>query len=55
MSTPPEPSRRATKKRITEDEWSSYKTEINKLYIDQNKDVKEVRDILKKNWGFDAQ
>jgi Clr5 domain len=50
-----ESSKRAPKKRITDDEWLSFKTTIGKLYLDEGKDVKEVRDTMKRDFGFDAQ
>jgi Clr5 domain len=50
-----EAARRATKKRITDEEWLLHKESIARLYIDEGKDVREVRDTMKREFGFEAQ
>jgi len=37
---------------IPADVWESYKAEIKKLYIDENKNESEVREILAEKYDF---
>jgi hypothetical protein len=46
---------RTSKKRISDDEWQEQKEVIERLYLDDGKDVKGVREIMKADFGFDAQ
>jgi len=48
-------TRRATKKRITDEEWLVHKENIARLYLDEGKDVRDVRDTMKREFGFEAQ
>jgi len=50
-----EPLRRPAKKRITDDEWLRHKNSISRLYLDEGKDVKDVRDTMKRQYDFEAQ
>jgi hypothetical protein len=50
-----ESSKKGAKKRITDDEWAVHRTTIGRLYLDEGKDVREVRDIMKREFGFEAQ
>jgi hypothetical protein len=50
-----ESSKKGAKKRITDDEWAVHRTTISRLYLDEGKDVREVRDIMKREFGFEAQ
>ena len=50
-----EPLRRPAKKRITDEEWLRHKTSISRLYLDEGKDVKDVRDTMKRQFDFEAQ
>jgi hypothetical protein len=47
--------RRPTKKRITDEEWLMHKDNIGRLYLDEGKDVRDVRDTMKRNFSFEAQ
>ena len=38
-----ESSKKGAKKRITDDEWAVHRTTIGRLYLDEGKDVREVR------------
>jgi hypothetical protein len=53
--TLPENGRRPTKKRITDEEWLLHKESIGRLYLDEGKDVKDVRNTMKREFGFEAQ
>jgi hypothetical protein len=46
---------RTTKKRISDEEWQIHKDNIERLYLDEGRDVREVRDTMKRDYGFDAQ
>jgi Clr5 domain len=50
-----ESSKRAAKKRISDEEWAVNRGNISRLYLDEGKDVREVRDIMKREFGFEAQ
>lgn len=47
--------RRPTKKRITDEEWLMHKDNIGRLYLDEGKDVRDVRDTMKRDYSFEAQ
>ncbi|KAF2672673.1 hypothetical protein BT63DRAFT_409768 [Microthyrium microscopicum] len=47
-------SGRTTKKRISDEEWVSHKEAIERLYLDEGRDVREVRDTMKRDYGFEA-
>jgi hypothetical protein len=49
------PAGRTTKKRISDEEWQIHKDNIERLYLDEGRDVREVRDTMKRDYGFDAQ
>lgn len=49
------PAARTAKKRISDDEWQMHKDNIERLYLDEGRDVREVRDTMKRDYGFDAQ
>jgi len=46
---------RTSKKRITDDEWLSHKANIERLYLEEGRDVREVRDTMKREFAFEAQ
>jgi len=45
---------RTTKKRISDEEWMLHKDSIERLYLDEGRDVREVRDTMKRDFNFDA-
>jgi len=53
--SPADASRRPAKKRITDEEWLSHKEPIGRLYLDEGKDVRDVRDTMRREYGFEAQ
>lgn len=38
----------------TADDWKKYRSEITKLYCDDNKTLREVRVVMRKRYGFNA-
>jgi hypothetical protein len=43
------------RRRITEEEWMQQKDIIEQLYLEEGKDVKEVRNIMIQDHDFEAQ
>ena len=46
---------RGGRRRITEEEWLQHRDTIEQLYLDEGKDVKEVRNIMIQEYDFEAQ